>query len=143
MHSKEFSLKKFITIVLITSIWVHISEVFRYFVLVRPRVKLYWNHTDGIADMNWIIFGIWGLWDTVLTAMTVFFFWLYAQRFGNRTFSILMAATLSWIFFFVLFWIGAANMGYTNWSLLGITLPLSLFELIIASFIASYLYRRI
>ncbi|MBW1294858.1 hypothetical protein [Aquimarina litoralis] len=142
MNKQEFDVKTFTFVVLLTSIWIHISEVFRYFVLVIPRVKSYWNYSEAIADMNWRIFGIWGIWDMVLTAMCVFTFWLYSQRFGNTNRSVVYSALFSWIFFFVLFWVGAANMGYSDWSMLWITLPLSLFELIIANFIASKLYKR-
>lgn len=143
MNQHPFSLKNFITITLLTSIWIHISEVFRYFVLVIPRVKSYWNELDRVADMNWMIFGIWGLWDTVLTAMVVFFFWLYSRVFQNNTRAIFASATFSWMFFFVLYWVGVANMGYSDWSILLITLPLSLVELIVASLIAAKLYKKL
>ena len=143
MYKSEFNLKSFVIIVLITSIWVNASEVFRYFVLVMPRVKAYWNNLESVADMNWVIFSIWGVWDTILTAMTVFMFWLYAQRFGNNNKSVITSAILAWVFFFVLYWVGAANMGYSDWSILCITLPLSLLELIIANFIAAKLYKKI
>ena len=143
MYKSEFNLKSFVIIVLITSIWVNASEVFRYFVLVMPRVKIYWNNLESVADMNWVIFSIWGVWDTILTAMTVFMFWLYAQRFGNNNKSVITSAILAWVFFFVLYWVGAANMGYSDWSILCITLPLSLLELIIANFIAAKLYKKI
>lgn len=142
MYKTEFNLKTFVIIVLITSIWINACEVFRYFVFVMPKVKEYWNGLETDANMNWTIFGIWGIWDTILTAMTVFLFWLYSQRFGNNIHSVLISAILAWFFFFVLYWVGAANMGYSNWSILWITLPLSLIELIIANFIASKLYNR-
>ena len=125
MSQRLFNTKHFIIITLLTSIWINISEVFRYFVLVMPRVKAYWNNLETVADMNWTIFGIWGIWDTILSAMVVFFFWLYSKVFGNNIRSVFISATLSWIFFFVLYWIGAANMGYSDWSILLITLPLS------------------
>jgi len=142
MYKSVFNLKSFVIVVLITSIWVNASEVFRYFVFVMPRVKAYWNNLESVADMNWVIFSIWGIWDTILTAMTVFIFWLYAQRFGYNNKSVITSAILAWVFFFVLYWVGAANMGYSDWSILWITLPLSLLELIIANFIAAKLYKR-
>lgn len=142
MSNNSFNTRHFIVIVLITSIWINASEVFRYFVLVMPRVKSYWNNLDSVADMNAGIFAIWGLWDTILTAMVVFSFWLFTRVFGNNIRSVLISGTLSWIFFFVLYWIGAANMGYSDWSILWITLPLSLLELIVANFIASKLFKK-
>jgi len=107
-----------------------------------PQVKAYWNNLEHIADMNWFIFSIWGLWDTLLTAMLVFLFWLYSRVFGNNNRSVFVVGTLGWLFFFVLYWVGTANMGYSDWAILTITLPLSLVELIIAAWIAAFLYKK-
>lgn len=137
-----FNWKSFLIITLITSIWINVSEVFRYFILVMPQVKAYWNNLEHIADMNWFIFSIWGLWDTLLTAMLVFLFWLYSRVFGNNNRSVFVVGTLAWLFFFVLYWVGTANMGYSDWAILRITLPLSLVELIIAAWIAAFLYKK-
>lgn len=137
-----FNWKSFLIITLITSIWINVSEVFRYFILVMPQVKAYWNNLEHIADMNWFIFSIWGLWDTLLTAMLVFLFWLYSRVFGNNNRSVFVVGTLGWLFFFVLYWVGTANMGYSDWAILTITLPLSLVELIIAAWIAAFLYKK-
>jgi len=142
MLSNSFNTRQFIIVVLITSIWVNASEVFRYFVFVMPRVKSYWNNLSSVTDMNVSIFAVWGLWDTILTVMVVFFFWLYSRVFGNNSRSVIISAILSWMFFFVLYWVGAANMGYSDWSILWITLPLSLIEIIVANFIASKLYLK-
>lgn len=137
----SFNLRQFALIVLITSLWVNASEVFRYFVLVMPEVKDYWNNLEGIADMNWIIFSIWGIWDTLLTAFVVFTVWLCLQVFDSNSIrqSIAISSVLTWMLF-VIFWVAAANMGYSSWSILWITLPLSLFEMTVASTIASKLF---
>lgn len=135
----SFNLRQFALIVLITSLWVNASEVFRYFVLVMPEVKDYWNNLEGIADMNWIIFSIWGIWDTLLTAFVVFTVWLCLQVFDSIRQSIAISSVLTWMLF-VIFWVAAANMGYSSWSILWITLPLSLFEMTVASTIASKLF---
>ena len=142
MMSNGFNLKQYVFVTLVVSIWVHMSEVFRYFIIVIPRVKSYWNNLEYVADMNWRIFSIWGLWDTILTAMIVFLFWLYSRVFGNNIRSVIFSGILLFVFFFVLYWVGAANMGYSSWSILSVTLPLCLFEMIVASFIASKLYKK-
>lgn len=142
MYNKSFNIRHFIVITLITSIWINASEVFRYFILVVPRVKAYWNNLEFVADMSIGIFAIWGLWDTILTAMVVYIFWLYSRVYGNNIRSVITSSILSWMFFFVLYWVGAANMGYSDWKILWITLPLSLLELLVASFIASKLYKK-
>ncbi len=139
---KEFLIKDFIVITIVTSLWVNASEVFRYFVLVRPEMHEYLSVVPNVADMNWGIFAIWGLWDTLLTALYVFLFWLCAQTFGNNLKSVVISGFMSWCFFFVLFWVGMANMNLSSWSYLFIVLPLALIETLVAAFIASKLYLR-
>ena len=142
MAQNSFPYRQFILVVLLVSLWVHASEVFRYFVLVMPRMKAYWEDMPGIAEMNLGIFSIWGIWDTLLTALLVFMYWMYSKVFGDKVSSIFNSATLAWLFTFVIFWVAAANMGYTDWSLLWITLPLSWLELLIANWMASRLFER-
>ncbi|MEO0527844.1 MAG: hypothetical protein AAFZ89_11495 [Bacteroidota bacterium] len=134
--------KRFLIVTLITSIWINVSEVFRYFVLVRPRTRAFFNGRPGIAEMDWFIFAIWGLWDMLLSAVVVLSFWLFAKVFGNTGQSVLASGTFSWIFLFVLFWMATANMGLSDWQILWITLPLSWLEMVLASFIASKLYKK-
>ena len=136
----SFSWKQFLIVTLITSIWVHASEVFRYFVFVIPRIQSFWDNAPGVAIMNLPIFSIWGAWDMILTSIIVFVFWMYAQIFGNNFRSSFFSATITWLAIFVIFWIAAANMGLSNWSILLIALPLSWLELVIASWIASRLF---
>lgn len=136
-----FNPRQFVIVVLITSLWINASEVFRYFVLVMPRVRGYWNNLEGIADMNWIIFSIWGVWDMLLSAFVVFLVWLCLQVFTSKTKSIAVSTILGWTLF-VIFWVAAGNMGYSDWSILWITLPLSLLEMGVAAAIATKLYTR-
>jgi hypothetical protein len=140
--SEKFNLKQFITIALIASIWVQVSEVFRYFILVMPILKQFLIALPGVAPMNLQIFSIWGVWDTLLTFMNVFIFWLYARQFGNNLRSVITAGTISWLFLFVLFWVAMVNMALAPASILLITLPLSWMEMVVTSIIASWLYDR-
>lgn len=139
---KEFVVKDFVVIVLITSLWVNASEVFRYFVVVRPEMHDYLSAVAGVADMNLGIFAIWGVWDTLLTSLYVFLFWLCAQAFGNSKKAVVISGLTSWCFFFILFWVGLANMGLSSWSFLAAVLPLALIESFVASVIAAKLYSR-
>jgi hypothetical protein len=141
MITKKFRVKHFIVITLLTSIWIHISEVFRYFVLVMPRVKLFFGNKQGVAAMDMGIFAIWGLWDTLLTGILVFVFYLYSSVFGTSNRSILISGTIVWLGVFVIFWIATANMGLSEWKILWITLPLSFLEMVVGTWIASTLYK--
>lgn len=140
--NQTFVAKDFIAITFLTSIWVNASEVFRYFVLVRPEMHEYLSTVPNVANMNFAIFAIWGLWDTLLTALYVFLFWLCANVFGNNVKSILISGVMSWCFFFLLFWVGMANMNLSNWGYLLIVLPLALIETLIAAYIISRLYSQ-
>lgn len=139
MGQVDFNFKRFLIITLITSIWVQISETFRYLILVVPKMQ--WDGSE-IPETTLPVLAIWILWGTLLTALTVLLFWMYARIFGNGLRTILISATISWAFFFVLFWIGVSNMGLSDWNLLWITLPLSWFELFIATLITSKLYAK-
>lgn len=142
MTTKQFNLKHFIIVTLLTSIWINISEVFRYFVLVMPKVKSFFDNKLGVADMDLGIFAIWGFWDTLLTGVLVFVFWLYSEVFGNSIRSVLISGTVVWLAVFVIFWIATANMGLSEWNILWITLPLSWLEMIVGAWIASKLYKK-
>lgn len=140
--NQTFVAKDFIAITFLTSIWVNASEVFRYFVLVRPEMHEYLSTVPNVANINFAIFAIWGLWDTLLTALYVFLFWLCANVFGNNVKSILISGVMSWCFFFLLFWVGMANMNLSSWGYLLIVLPLALIETLIAAYIISRLYSQ-
>lgn len=134
-QSSKMTIGKFITITLITSIWINASEVFRYFILIRPQVQAFFNNQPGIAEMDWGIFVIWGFWDTLLTVILVFISWLFVSKFGNNIRSIFLAGTLVWSSVFVIFWVAAANMGLASWDILLIALPLSWVEMVVGVWI--------
>ena len=143
MDANKFNIKYFVIITLITSIWINISEIFRYDVFVVPKMKSFFDNKEGVVGMNLKIFAIWGFWDTLLTAILVFIFWLYSRTFGNSLSSIFTASTLVWLSVFVIFWIATANMGLADWNMLWIALPLSWIEMFVGAFIASKLYKKL
>src|SRR5688572_3614003 len=105
---------KFVKITLLTSIWINVSEVFRYFIIVMPTMRKELSVIPNVAPMNWIVFSIWGVWDTILTASIVFITWLCYKNYGRNTKMIFIAGTTSWAVFFLLFWIGMVNMNLAN-----------------------------
>ncbi len=138
----RFNYKNYIIVVLITSLWVNASEVFRYFMLVMPAMIETYAHTGkAVAEMNVTIFSIWGLWDTILTGLLVFIVWLYTQVFGYSVRSVLKSSTVVWVSIFVIFWIATANMGLSTWKILLITLPLSWLEMFVGGWIAYRLFN--
>ena len=143
MNQPDFNLKHFIVITLLASIWINISEVFRYFLIVMPQVKSFFNDRPEIATMDWGIFIIWTIWDMLLTAILVFFFWLVAQVYGNSKRSILISSSVICVAIFVMFWVATANMGMSYWKPLVIILPLCWIEMFIGTWITSKLYKKI
>ncbi len=142
MMPADFNLKQFILTTLIVSIWINISEVFRYFVIVKPLMREYLSMVPGIVPMNWLIFASWSVWDTILTALVVFVYWLVAQRFGSNLMSTFISATTSWALCFLLLWLGLVNMGLSSVSMALIALPLAWLEMVVASLISSKLYTN-
>jgi hypothetical protein len=133
---------RFLKITLLTSIWINISEVFRYFVIVMPTMRKDLAVIPNVAPMDWWVFSIWGVWDTILTASIVFITWLCLKNYGKRNKTILIAGTTSWTIFFLLFWIGMVNMNLANPKLLFFTLPLSWIETTIGAWIAIKLFEK-
>ena len=107
-----------------------------------PRVKSFFDDKSGIAEMDFSIFLIWGLWDTLLTAVLVFIFWLFKNSFGLNQKTILISSIFVWLAVFVIFWVATANMGLADWNALLMILPLAWFEMYIGTWIASKLYKR-
>jgi hypothetical protein len=127
---------------LAVSLWVNLSEVFRYFVFVMPMMRETLSMVPNVAPMNLVVFSIWGVWDTALVLMIMTVCWLYSERFGHDLKSSLIAGTICWLFFFVLFWLAMINMNLSNVHTAAIALPLAWFEQVVACAIANHFYRR-
>jgi hypothetical protein len=138
----SFNLRQFIIHVLLVSIWVNLSEVFRYFVIVMPEAQSFLAGLPGALPMNLPVFAVFAVWDTLLTAFVVLLFWLVAQVFGNNRRSVLLAGMIGWVGFFLLFWVGFCNMGLASPLLALKVLPLAWFELVVACAITSWLHQR-
>lgn len=137
-----FKLKQFLIIVLLVSIWVNASEVFRYFLIVMPQTRAFLAMVPDVAPMNWAVFAVWGAWDMLLTTAVVFISWLAFQAFGNNIRSVIIAGTLTWATLFLLFWVALWNMSLAQPKLALTALPLAWLEMIIAAYLTSKLYGR-
>jgi len=140
MENNTFKLKQFIFITLITSVWIHIAEIFRAVVIVFPRMKAFFENKVAIGDMELSNALIWGFWDTLLAACLVFIFWLTAKAFKNNFKSILISATVTCTATLGIFWVATVNTGLGEWSTAFIVFPIAWIEMIIGAWIASKLY---
>jgi hypothetical protein len=119
----------------LNAIWINASEVFRYFVFVMPMMRASLPEIDGVAPMNWPVFLIWGVWDTILLIGSTGIFVLWFAVFGLERRQALAAGAFVWAGIFGILWIGLWNMNLASLLVLAIALPLSLLEMIVAAFI--------
>ncbi|MEM9090948.1 MAG: hypothetical protein AAGC93_19650 [Cyanobacteria bacterium P01_F01_bin.53] len=137
------NVKTFSLVTVLTSIWINISEVFRYFILVRPETQTTLAAIPNVADMNWGIFAIWGVWDTVLTAFVVLVTWLWLRLdpAASRIQLAMTAGSTAWLLF-LLFWVAQANMGLARWAFVPVPLVLSWLEMVVGAYIAAALLNK-
>lgn len=135
-----FPLHAYVVIVFVVSMWIHASENVRYFLFVRPMLRDSLSMVPDVAPMNLPVFISWGVWDTMLAAMTVLYYWLYSRVFGASLRSAIIAGTLSWLSSFVFFWHAFANLNLATFADLLVEPPLSWIELVVASVIARYCF---
>ncbi|MGV6862224.1 MAG: hypothetical protein ACWA41_10650 [Putridiphycobacter sp.] len=119
-------LKQTILPILLSTIWISLSEFIRNEVLI----KAYWtNHYEQLGltfpsdPINGAVWGIWSL----CYAISIF---IISKRFNlQQTF------LLAWFIGFVLMWLVVGNMGVLPFGILPFAIPLSLLEAFLATFI--------
>jgi hypothetical protein len=122
-------LKGIILPVLLSTVWISISEFFRNEFLL----KTYWvKHYEGLG----LVFpstpvngAVWGIWSLVF-AIVIF---LLAKKF-----SLLQTTVISWLAGFVMMWLVIGNMNVLPFSILWYAVPLSLLE----AFVATWIVKR-
>lgn len=122
---------------LINFVWINLSEVARYFLVVRPMLQAAFPGDAAVAPMSLAIFAVWGLWDLALIAAATGFFWLWLERFGDGPRQILYASAAFTLTVFGLLWLGVANMGLAPYSMIVAALPLAWVEQGIACWIVA------
>lgn len=145
MENGKFKFKQFVIITLITSVWVHIAETARAYFVAFPRMLSFFEGKLQIIGLDQLQVShalIWGLWDTILTAVLVFVFWLCSVAFGNNTKSVFISGTTTAFATIGIFWIANVNTGLGEWSTAFLLFPLAWLEMIIGAWIAMKLYTR-
>ncbi|WP_310993961.1 hypothetical protein [Aequorivita marina] len=135
-------MKQFVIITLITSIWIHIAEIARAIFVAFPLMEEFFAGRIPIGAMELSNALIWGLWDTLLSAVLVFIFWLCSVAFGNNLKSIIISGTTTALATIGVFWIANVNTGLGAWSTAAIIFPIAWAEMIIGAWIASKLYAK-
>jgi hypothetical protein len=142
INKNQLTPKIFITISLLTSIWQQVSQFMRYWFVVKKEMQTNISCMPDVAIINVPIFIIWGLWVTLITMLIVFLHYLFTEKFGKSTFSIFATGTIAWSFFYVLFWVGMAQMNLARWQFVPYILVLAWIETIITVFIGDKLFKK-
>ena len=122
----------------INTVWINVSEVFRYFAFVMPMMRSALPGVENAAPMNWGVFAIWGAWDTILVFCATGFFWLFLDRFGLGFKNAMLAGTMFWLSVFVILWLGVYNMNLATPMVLAIALTLALLEMLVAAAVVNW-----
>jgi len=133
-----FPYRAFWITILVNAVWINASEIFRYFVFVMPMMRDTYPELVNIAPMNFPVFMVWGVWDTILIFAVTGFTWLFLDRFGSGVRQALAAGTLIWVTVFVILWLGLFNMNIATKEILAIALPLSWLEMVVAALVVNW-----
>ncbi len=119
-------IKKAILPISVSTIWIIISE----FVRNEFILKSFWvNHykSFGVEFKTEAVNGIlWSLWSLIF-AIVIYII--------SRKFSLMQTTFLSWVFGFVMMWIVMANLYVLPFGILPYSIPLSLLESFLATWI--------
>ncbi|OQW49954.1 hypothetical protein [Candidatus Raskinella chloraquaticus] len=124
------------------TLWINLSEIFRYFVFVMPMTRATLFMVPDVAPMNLPVFLVWGVWDTILTVIAIWIYRLHEGRFGATRRAVVLSGTTCWALLFLLFWIAMLNMNLARLETALIALPLAWVEMIVAALIAQWSARR-
>ena len=123
-------------------IWVNLSEVWRYFAIIKPMLHDTFPGDVSIAAVTPGIFASWMLWDTVLIVAATGFYWLYLTQMGQTLKQVLLAATYFTLTIFGLIWLGVVNMGLVPLRFLFAALPLAWVEQVVAAWLVYWVMGR-
>ncbi len=137
MTDNNFSRRAFLAALAINFVWINLSEIARYFWIVRPLLHKAFPGQAHIAPMDWGVFALWAIWDLVLIVGATGFFWLWLERFGRDMQQIFIASLAFTITIFGLIWLGISNMGLAPYSMIMFALPLAWFEQAVACWIVA------
>ncbi len=120
------TIKKTILPILLTTIWISISEFVRNEFLLKSYWREHYENLGLVFPSDPINGAIWGLWSLCF-AIAIF---IIAKKF-----TLLQTTFISWFVGFVLMWLVVGNMNVLPFEILPFAIPLSLLEVFLASLI--------
>lgn len=134
--------RKFWTSFLYNMIWVNISGLPRYFLVVTPLLLAAFPDTDGIAPVSLSILASWGIWTFIFVYASTATYWMYFDRNGASIQNLLVISFMFTLVTIGLVWLAIANMGLAPLHLLFYAFPLGLVEQIISAWLVRKVYTR-
>lgn len=140
----NFNVKDFIAASLWSAIWIGISEMARYLLIVRPaQIEFFSEIIPEMGEMSQPVTLMgWSVLSVLMIMSFIFVFWLCANVFGNNRKAVWISGITSWVLWFVLLWIALPTMHLSTWSIVPVVLPLALLETVVTSYIASKVYAK-
>ena len=134
--------RAFVVALLLNGIWINLSEVVRYFALVKPMLNKAFPGDESVATVTPAIFASWMIWDTILVITATAFYWMFLERNGSNIRNVVLAATYFTITIFGLLWLGVINMGLAPIKIMISAIPLAWIEQIIAAGIVLWALKK-
>ena len=132
-QGKTIMIRKTILPVLLTTIWISLSEFLRNEFLLKSYWTEHYNNLGLVFPSDPVNGAVWGVWS-LLFAIVVF---ILAKRFN-----LIKTALLAWFTGFVLMWVAIGNLGVLPYTLLYIAVPWSLLEALVAAWIIKKLTTK-
>ena len=118
---------------MINFLWINASEVWRYFVIVRPDLLAAFADRPGIAPVTPLIALSWAAWDCILILAAVGYYSMHLRARGENAGQALLAATAFTVTVFGLLWLALINMGLATTQMAAKALPLAFAEQAVAA----------
>lgn len=125
----------FLKAFLINTLWVNISGLPRYFLLVKPMLHAASPENPDLAPVSIPVLLSWGLWTVGFMLVTTGFYWMYFDRNGKTGRHVVVAAIWVTTATIGLTWLGIVNMGMVPVSIMAAAVGWATLEQIVSAFI--------
>ncbi len=124
------------------AIWVNVSGLPRYFFVVKPMLHGAYPDNPDLAPVSFPILASWGIWTIGFVIASTGFYWMYYDRYGNTSRTVLLAALWFTLGTLGLTWLGIVNMGMVPISILFAALSWAFVEQIVSAYIVSWVMKK-
>lgn len=141
MNTASHQSHRFRTALFWNFIWVNLSEVWRYFAIIRPMLQNEYSDSMEVAPITPAIFASWMIWDTILILSGTAFYWLFLKDQGASIRNAVLSSLAFTITIFGLIWLGIVNMGFVSTDFILAAVPLAWMEQLGAALIVWWFAR--